>query len=123
MPQCSFSTHAKGHLVEATANVDTSPQPYRRLADGEVETGQAFMTQPKFIPKPVSGVGLDAYWLPDKMQLKSTDGLRLVTVSVKWPSAGQNRELALAVTLARSYLRTGQNPASPRLFKGTPAPP
>lgn len=87
------------------ANVDTAPQPYERLERTIVEDGQQFgqtrgFTPPQTVPR----LGLDASWLPDQAKLLTTDGTRLISVSVAWPGAGQTRRRALADAAARPYL-------------------
>ena len=124
MPQCTFTARAPGRpTVVVTANVDTSAQPYYRLERTAVETGQALVAQPSAVPQAVKGVGLDAYWFPDRTELMATDGKALITVAVSWSSTSQPRQRMLAKLVARAYLEPGQNPASPALFKGYPAPP
>ena len=124
MPQCSFSVPiTAGQRILATANVDTSPQPYMRLERTSVETDQAFVGQAGAVPQVVTGIGVDAYWFPSKTQLMGTDGVRLLTVSVSWRGAVQRRDRALAEALARAYLGPVRNPGSSSLFKGYPSPP
>jgi hypothetical protein len=107
-----------------TANVDTAPSPYFRLERTAVEAGQMF-TPTGVLPAPqtVGGLGLEAYWFPDRTQLMSTDGVRLVTVTVRWPRAHQARQRTLAVQVSKPYLRTPPGAAtSSSLAKGAPAP-
>ncbi len=108
MPQCSFTASVgAGARVEVTANVDTSPSPYFRLERTAVEAQQVF-TPTRVLPAPqaFSGLGLDAYWFPAQTQLMSTDGVRLITVSVSWRRAKQRRDRGLAETVSRPYLKT-----------------
>ncbi len=123
MPECGFAARtATGQRLTVTANVDSSPQPYFRLERTAVEAGQALVGQAASIPQTIYHVGIDAYWFPARTQLQSTDGFRLVTVTIDW-TASQRRQLALAEAVARSYLKPNKNPADPALFKGQPAPP
>lgn len=106
-----------------TANIDTSPSPYFRLERTAVEAYQMFAptgaAQP---PRPVDRLGLEAYWFPDRTQLMSTDGTRLVTVAVGWRRSRQARRQGLAVVALRPYLRTPGHHVSPSLTQGAPAP-
>jgi hypothetical protein len=105
-PECHFRARAgDGRRVGVVANVDTAPQPYERLERTIVEDGQQFgqtrgFTPPQTVPR----LGLDATWLPDQAKLLTTDGTRLISVSVAWPGAGQARRRALADAAARPYL-------------------
>jgi hypothetical protein len=111
MPQCTFKASgvAKRPIV-LIANVDSGPQPYFVLERTAVEESQQF-TASRMIaaPQTVSGLGLDAYWFPAETRLMTTDGARLITVSVVWHGARQARERALAEALARPYLRGQKN--------------
>jgi hypothetical protein len=108
MPQCALVAPAatSGRVVTVTVNVDNSPQPYFRLERTAVEAEQVF-TPTRLVPAPVNitGVGLDAYWFPAQSQFMTTDGSRLITVSVTSPPIPQRREVPLAEELSRVYLR------------------
>lgn len=100
-PQC---TYRAGHLT-VVANVDSSPQPYDRLERTVVEAQQQFgavRTEPP--PQRVPGLGLDADWFPREHQLLTTDGRKLITVTVSWRGASKARKRALAGVVARVYL-------------------
>jgi hypothetical protein len=106
-----------------TANIDTSPSPYFRLERTAVEAYQMFApTGAAPPPRPVDRLGLEAYWFPDRTQLMSTDGGRLVTVAVAWRRSRQARRQALAVAASRPYLHTPGHHASSSLTKGAAAP-
>lgn len=107
MPQCSYTAHlADGVRVVAVANVDTAPQPYFRLDRAATEAGQAFTSgKPPPPPQAITGLGLTADWFPTQTQLMTTDGVRLITVSVNWRGATQKRERAYAIALSRTYLQ------------------
>ncbi len=124
MPQCSFTANTPGHKpVGLTANVDTSPSPYYRLERTAVETTQVIGPSRELpVPSPVAGLGLEAYWFPTQTQLKSTDGVRLVTVSVNWPGAKESRKLTLAAAVSRTYLTTPRGQTAQALAKGAPSP-
>ena len=84
MPQCTFAARAgcDGQL-SVTANLYDGPQPYLILERTTVETAQLF-TPKRMVPAPqaITGLGLEADWFPAHNQLMTTDGIRLVTVSV-----------------------------------------
>ena len=87
------------------ANVDNGPQPYFRLERTIVEAGQQFgAVRTAAPPQSVTGLGLDAAWFPDEMKLMTTDGVRLITVTINWPGTSGARRRALARATARDYL-------------------
>lgn len=124
MPQCTFGVHRAGEeRVHATANVDSSPQPYFRLERTTVEATQVLLpARMPGIPQVVNGLGLEATWFPAHTQLMSTDGVRLITVSVSWTHARERRERALAEALSRTYLRTPHGRRAQALARGAPSP-
>jgi hypothetical protein len=105
-PECHYAIPtASGTVVKLVANLDSSPQPYQRLERAIVEDGQQFASVPTNPPpQAVPGLGLDASWLPDQNKLITTEGARLVSVSVAWPGSTQAEQRALAVATARPYL-------------------
>jgi len=122
MPQCSFTTSIPhGTRIVVTMNVDTAPQPYFRLERTIVESAQIFPSRLSPAPIAVTGLGLDAAWFPAETHLMSTDGTRLVTVTIDWPRASQNREIALARAVTRQYLKTPHGKAAQRLADGYPS--
>jgi hypothetical protein len=106
MPECHFGVRlASGKRVGVVANVDTSPQAYQRLERTVVEDGQQFGEMRGFTPPvDVPGLGLAATWLPDQARLLTTDGVRLITITVSWRGASQARAQALGRAVARPYL-------------------
>jgi hypothetical protein len=103
MPQCVY--RAGGAAV--TANVDSAPQAYTRLERTVVEETQQFSVKRGIAPaQRIAHMGLDADWFPEPNQLLTTDGRRLLTVTVDWPHNSQPRKKALAKDVARAYLRT-----------------
>lgn len=123
MPQCTFSLRsASGNRITATANLDTAPQAYFRLERTIVERSQIFPTRVTPAPQSVLGLGLEASWFPGSPpQLMTTDGTRLVTISVTWPGSTQHREQHLAQSLARTYLRTPHGKAAAAIANGYPS--
>jgi hypothetical protein len=102
-PQCSFSV--RGPRVSVVVNLDSSPQPYQRLERLIVEDGQQFGTERNFSPpETVTHLGLDAAWVPDLSELITTDGKRLITVTVGWRGSRMAMGRALARTEAKLYL-------------------
>jgi hypothetical protein len=91
--------------ISVVVNLDSAPQPYARLEREIVEDGQQFGQVRGFsAPQTVSHLGLDAAWLPDLSQLITTDGVRLVTVTVGWRGSRMPMRRALARTEAKLYL-------------------
>jgi hypothetical protein len=107
MPQCSFSLRVAGEArVQATANVDSGPQPYFVLERAAIEAAQMFTVSRMIAaPQAVTGLGIEADWFPAETQLMATDGIWLITVSVTWHRGARGRRRALAEVLARTYLR------------------
>jgi hypothetical protein len=106
-PQCTYATRLPGgKRVSVNADVYTGPQPYFVLERTVVEAAQPFTpTRLSPAPQAVTGLGLDASWFPNRDQLMSTDGLKLLTVTVAWPGASRNREVAVATAVSRPYLK------------------
>ena len=107
MPQCSFTARAGSRRrVEAIANINSGPQPYFVLERTAIEAGQQFGAERLIaLPQAVTGLGLEADWFPNNTQLMTTDGIRLITVTVNWRRTSQARQRALAETVARRYLK------------------
>jgi hypothetical protein len=105
MPQCSFSARvARKRRVDATVNVNSGAQPYFVLERTAIEAAQQFgAVRLIAAPQAVTGLGLEADWFPAETQLMTTDGIRLITVSVRWRDSTRKRVLAEA--LARAYLK------------------
>jgi hypothetical protein len=102
-PQCVFRVARP--RVSVVVNLDSSPQPYQRLERLIVEDGQQFGAVRSFSPpEAVTHLGLDAAWLPDLLQLVTTDGKRLITVTVRWRGSRMAMDRALARTEAKLYL-------------------
>ena len=106
-PECTYVTKVPGgKRVSLNADVDTGPQPYFVLERTIVEAAQPFTpTRLSPAPQAVMHLGLEASWFPNRDQLMSTDGLKLLTVTVAWPGASPRREIALATALSRPYLK------------------
>jgi hypothetical protein len=121
-PQCTFSAHpAHTRRVSAIANLYDGPQPYFLLERQAVETAQLF--GPKRTATPpiaILNLGIEADWFPDLGQLLSTDGLRLITVTMHWPGVRAARQIALAEALSRTYLKKLTPQQVDRVARGAP---
>ena len=100
-PECHF----RGPGVSVVVNIDSSPQPYQRLERTIDEDSQSFgavrnFTPPVIVPK----LGLGAAWVPDQSMLLTSDGRRLLTITVAWRGQKRARQVALATMVARLYL-------------------
>jgi hypothetical protein len=106
-PTCTYATRVRtGKRVSLTADVYSGPQPYFVLERTIVEAAQPFTpTRLSPAPQTVTGLGLEASWFPNRDQLMSTDGLKLITVTVAWPGAEARREIAVAKALSLPYLK------------------
>jgi hypothetical protein len=106
MPQCAFGAELSGSTrVLAVASIDTAPQAFFRFERTVVEAAQNF-TSPRVVPPPqrITGLGLDADWFPSSQQLMTSDGNRLISVSVSWRGASTARKQGVAEAVARPYL-------------------
>jgi hypothetical protein len=106
MPQCALSAELSGaSRVLVVANIDSAPQAFFRLERTAVEAAQNF-TSPRVVspPQQVGGLGLDADWFPSSQQLMTSDGNRLISVSVSWRDAPAARKRGVAEAVARPYL-------------------
>jgi hypothetical protein len=65
-------------------------------------------------------LGLEASWFPQEQWLISTDGYRVITTSVDWSGAGQQRKIALARAVTVPYLHTPHGKVAERLAKSYP---
>jgi hypothetical protein len=100
-PECHF----RGPGVSVVVNIDSSPQPYQRLERTIDEDSQSFGTVRNFTPPViVPKLGLGAAWVPDQSMLLTSDGRRLLTVTVAWRGQKRARQVALATMVARRYL-------------------
>lgn len=119
MPQCTFRASLPGGEPFAlTVNVDSSPQPYTVLSRTIVE-GQQVFSPTRLVPAPVGvmGLGLLASWFPNDSALMSTDGVRLVTTTLRWGGARQGAKIRFATQISRLYLGRPK----PSLAHGYPA--
>jgi hypothetical protein len=106
MPQCAFAARAHTHKVVVTVNVDNGPQAYFRLMRTVVEASQIFGPPPPGFhpPQGVSGLGPYASWFPNNRQLMATNDVDLLTVTVAWPGADRDTEVAIAKTAIKPYM-------------------
>jgi hypothetical protein len=94
--------------------LDSAPQPYERMEREQVEFWQNVEWSHKTArsaPRPVSHLGLDAYWFPVQSRLLTTDGVRLITVKLRAPGMGPAERREEAVRLAHVYLGPLRKPA------------
>jgi hypothetical protein len=101
---------AAGGLTVIT-QLDSAPQAYTRLERKVVEYGQNVLhSGQQTYPRTIKRLGLDADWFAAENRLLTTDGVRLIDVKVRWPSASPARRQALATRLARVYLGPLRDP-------------
>ncbi len=82
--------------LQAVALLDSAPQPYVRMEREQVEFWQNVEWSHKAAhaaPAPVTSLGLGGYWFPLQSRMLTTDGVRLDTIKVIWPS-GEGRAQA-----------------------------
>ncbi len=106
MPQCEFTARDAGHKVRVLVNDDDGPQAYFRLLRTVVEATQVFGPPPPgfHAPEGVSGLGPYASWFPTRGQLMATNKVDLITVTVTWPGAKRDPEVAVARAAIVPYL-------------------
>jgi hypothetical protein len=113
MPQCVLTARHPGtRPVEVTVNLDTGPQPFFRLERTAVEASQQFGTERLYAaPEQIMGLGLDADWFPSSNYLETTDGSKLITVTIGWPGSSQAQRRALSIAIAHPFIgRLRHNP-------------
>ena len=99
---------------EAVVLLDSAPQAYTRMEREQVEFWQNVEWSHKAAraaPRPMTSLGLGGYWFPLQSRLLTTDGVRLITIKVRAPSASPAARKAKAVELAHVYLGPLQKPA------------
>lgn len=103
-------TYQDAHAVQggcsgATVTVNTEPQAFTAFDRWNVETGQNSMWghDPKLQPVPVSGVGIEAEWVPKLRELGTANDTTWVSV-VLTCSAEKPSVIALAKALAKDGL-------------------
>lgn len=116
-PQCAMRARVGGRGVRLTVEVDTEPSPYAVLERTIEEQSQIFPTRTHPAPVHVGHLGLDASWFPEEQQLQTTDGVRLIIVTIGWRGAPTGQKVALARAAAKVYLGRSR----PKLARG-PSP-
>jgi hypothetical protein len=104
-PGLATCVYAAGALrVEAL--VDTNPQAAVRFNRAVVERDQVAVWSGHHghAPRLLQGIGQGADWFPDDRQLLTTDGRKLVSVTLVASSLSRAQELRLAEAVARSTL-------------------
>ncbi|MGH2891085.1 MAG: hypothetical protein ACRDNJ_15815, partial [Solirubrobacteraceae bacterium] len=103
-PQCRLRARVGGREVGVTVEVDTEPSAYAVLERTIEEQAQIFPTRTHPAPLHVGHLGLDASWFPEEQQLQTTDGVRLIIVTIGWGRAPTARKVTLARAAAKAYL-------------------
>ena len=104
-PGLATCVYAAGALrVEAL--VDTNPQAAVRFSRAVVERDQVAVWSGHHghAPRLLQGIGEGADWFPDDRQLLTTDGRKLVSVTLVASSLSRAQELRLAEAIARATL-------------------
>ena len=107
-PTCLFVVRGPGAgKLVVRVGLDSAPQALARLERQAVEYSQTVLWAhlgSGAYPQTVGRLGVDAYWFPADRRLSTTDGRRLIEVTVAWPGAGRPRARALAEAVAGAYL-------------------
>ena len=115
-PQCSFRARLQsGARFHALVNVDTGPSPYFVVERTAEEDAQGSITANYPPAISINGVGLAADWFPQYPYLLTTDGFRMLAVTVVWPHHTQRSERALAIAIVTPYLHTPHGKLAERL--------
>ncbi len=122
MPQCLYTAHRVGtRTIKVLANIDSTQGAYFVVERTIDEAAQTFTYPQRGSPPPVSvHLGLLASWFPEEQWLISTDGRKVMTVSVDWSGASQQRKIALARAVTAPYLHTPHGKLAQRLAQTFP---
>lgn len=122
MPQCLYSAHRVGRrTIKVLANIDSTGGAYFVVERTIDEAAQTFTYPQRGSPPPVAvSIGLLASWFPEEQWLISTDGYNVMTVSVDWTGASQQRKIALARAVTAPYLHTPHGKLAQRLAQTFP---
>ncbi len=106
---CRFSARrSSGRSLDVIAELDSAPQAYFRFEREVVEYGQNVLWHSEgaaAYPRSIPHLGLDADWFAAADQLLTTDGVRLITVSVNSaPASAPGGAERIATALARTYI-------------------
>lgn len=96
---------ARGSCANSTIMVNTEPNAFVAFDRWNVETGQNSMwrNDPKLQPVPVAGIGIEAEWVPELLELGAGNSTTWVSVFLTCP-ANTRAVLALAKVLAAEGL-------------------
>ncbi len=92
---------------EVVVMLDSAPQPYVRMDREQTEFWQNVEWShqaARAAPAPVTSLGLGGYWFPLQSRMLTTDGVRLDTIKVIWPTGDPVERKPLAIRLAHVYL-------------------
>jgi hypothetical protein len=104
-PECSYSAGTGHDQIKLLADDYTGGQPYFILERTAEEAAQVF-TPTRMVAPPVSiNMGLGAFWFPAREQFMATDGLKMITTTVRWNGVTQKHRLALAKALTKPYIK------------------
>jgi hypothetical protein len=105
---CRFTaSRADGGPLSLTVDVDAAPQALNHLDREVVEYSQGviwFHLGAHAYPQTITHLGLTADWFPAKREVMTTDGDRIVNVTVASCPRRAGRGEALATAVARRYL-------------------
>jgi hypothetical protein len=99
--------------LQTVVMLDSAPQPFVRMDREQVEFWQNVEWSHQAAhaaPAPVTSLGLGGFWFPLQSRMLTTDGVRLDTIKVVWPTGGAERK-PLAIRLAHVYLGPLVKPA------------
>ena len=98
---------SSGRSLDVIAELDSAPQAYYRFEREVVEYGQNVLWHEgsRGLPAKRLHLGLEADWFAAADQLITTDGVRLITVSVNSaPANAPGGAEQIATALARTYI-------------------
>jgi hypothetical protein len=106
-PSGAAACRFKAPGLDVVATLDSAPQVYYRFERTTVEYYQNVIWAhlgEEALPIDIHHLGLDADWIPPRRQIITTDGVRLITVTVTTLPTYAHRLEPVAARLARAYL-------------------
>jgi hypothetical protein len=111
---CRFTAgRAAGGPLAVAVEINAAPQAYEHLDRQVVEYSQGvlwFHEGEHAYPLSILGLGLEADWFPAESKLMTTDGVRIVSVTVSAAPRRAGSGETLATKLARLYLGRLRSP-------------
>ena len=107
-PQCTMKTTMHGGTAVTVIANDELTQGAYFIVERTIDEASQIFGPHRFSPAPVQvlHVGLESSWFPEEQWMVSTDGYRVVTVSVDWAGAKQAQKIDVTSRVTLTYLHT-----------------